>query len=127
MNENTLDFSITRLGNGGFRSPMQGVRFTEESDHVVYHSSMDDIRKYLAEGKEPPSMAVAGPREQIFHNPETLTCGIVTCGGICPGLNDVIRSIVQVTFGFDTAVSEAKRASDAANNEAEAARDSGFC
>jgi 6-phosphofructokinase 1 len=94
MNEDTLDFSIKRLGNGRFRSPMQGVRFTEDSDHVVYHSSMDDIRKCLAEGKEPPSMAVAGPREQIFHNPETLTCGIVTCGGICPGLNDVIRSIV---------------------------------
>ena len=75
-------------------SPMQGVRFTAESDRVIYHSSMDDIRKCLAEGKEPPSMEVAGPREQIFHDPENLACGIVTCGGLCPGLNDVIRSIV---------------------------------
>jgi 6-phosphofructokinase 1 len=94
MSESALDFRVTRLGNGRFASPMQGVRFTAESDRVIYHSSMDDIRKCMAEGKEPPSMEVAGPREQIFHDPENLACGIVTCGGLCPGLNDVIRSIV---------------------------------
>ncbi len=86
MSERTLDFRVTRLGNGRFASPMQGVRFTAESDRVIYQSSMDDIRKCLAEGKEPPSMEVAGPREQIFHDPENLACGIVTCGGLCPGL-----------------------------------------
>jgi 6-phosphofructokinase 1 len=94
MSDVTLDFRITRLGNGRFASPMQGARFTAESERVIYHSSMEDIRKCLAEGNEPPSMEVAGPREQIFHNPENLACGIVTCGGLCPGLNDVIRSIV---------------------------------
>ena len=30
----------------------------------------------------------------LFFDPSTLTCGIVTCGGICPGLNNVIRSVV---------------------------------
>jgi 6-phosphofructokinase 1 len=43
---------------------------------------------------DPPSMEVAGPREKICFDPSQLACGIVTCGGICPGLNDVIRSIV---------------------------------
>jgi 6-phosphofructokinase 1 len=98
MIEKALDFTITRLGNGQLHSPMQEVRFTGESERVIYHSSMDEVRKYLAEGKEPPSMEVAGPRGQIFHNPETLACGIVTCGGICPGLNDVIRSIVMSLY-----------------------------
>jgi 6-phosphofructokinase 1 len=37
---------------------------------------------------------LAGPREKIYFDPNTLRCGIVTCGGLCPGLNDVIRSIV---------------------------------
>jgi 6-phosphofructokinase 1 len=46
------------------------------------------------EGKEPPSMEVAGPREKIFFDPSSLACGIVTCGGLCPGLNDVIRAVV---------------------------------
>ena len=37
---------------------------------------------------------MAGPRENIFFDPDILSCGIVTCGGLCPGLNDVIRAIV---------------------------------
>jgi 6-phosphofructokinase 1 len=39
-------------------------------------------------------MEVAGPREKLFFDPSQLACGIVSCGGLCPGLNDVIRSIV---------------------------------
>jgi 6-phosphofructokinase 1 len=39
-------------------------------------------------------MEVAGPREKLFFDPSQLACGIVTCGGLCPGLNDVIRAIV---------------------------------
>ena len=37
---------------------------------------------------------LAGPREKIFFDPTKTRCGIVTCGGLCPGLNDVIRAIV---------------------------------
>ena len=39
-------------------------------------------------------MLTEKPREKIFFEPSQLACGIVTCGGLCPGLNDVIRSIV---------------------------------
>lgn len=39
-------------------------------------------------------MELAGPRERIFLDPARTACGIVTCGGLCPGINDVIRSIV---------------------------------
>jgi len=52
------------------------------------------IRRYLDAGSEPPKFETAGPREKIFFDPSNLACGIVTCGGLCPGLNDVIRSIV---------------------------------
>ena len=31
----------------------------------------------------------------LFFDPAKLACGIVTCGGLCPGLNDVIRAIVM--------------------------------
>jgi 6-phosphofructokinase 1 len=40
-------------------------------------------------------MEAAGPRERIFFDPARIACGIVTCGGLCPGLNDVIRAIVM--------------------------------
>jgi|AntAceMinimDraft_12_1070368.scaffolds.fasta_scaffold46552_2 6-phosphofructokinase 1 len=36
----------------------------------------------------------AGPRERIFFKPEGVKAAIVTCGGLCPGLNDVIRQLV---------------------------------
>jgi len=35
----------------------------------------------------------AGAREKLFFNPKNVTVGIVTCGGLCPGLNDVIRAV----------------------------------
>ena len=41
---------------------------------------------------------MAGPRDKIYFDPSKLKCGIVTCGGICPGLNDVIRAIVLSLF-----------------------------
>jgi 6-phosphofructokinase 1 len=46
-------------------------------------------------GQVPGSFEVGGPRERIFFEPSTLSCGIVTCGGLCPGLNDVIRATVM--------------------------------
>lgn len=38
---------------------------------------------------------LAGPREQLFFDPPTTRAGIVTCGGLCPGLNNVIRSLFR--------------------------------
>ena len=42
----------------------------------------------------PPWALRAGARETIYHNPATTTAAIVTCGGLCPGLNDVVQGIV---------------------------------
>lgn len=35
----------------------------------------------------------AGPRAQLYFDPRNVRAGIVTCGGLCPGLNNVIRSV----------------------------------
>ncbi len=40
----------------------------------------------------------SGPRERLFFNPAKTKAAIVTCGGLCPGLNNVIRSIVLELF-----------------------------
>jgi len=42
----------------------------------------------------PPSFEPAGPRARLFFDPAELTCGVLTCGGLCPGLNNVVRAIV---------------------------------
>ena len=73
---------------------MKGVRFTRDDERVLYHSRLEDMKPWIDTRTDPPAMEVAGPREKIFFEPSQLACGIVTCGGICPGLNDVIRSIV---------------------------------
>jgi 6-phosphofructokinase 1 len=44
---------------------------------------------------------LAGPRERIFFDPKETRAGIVTCGGLCPGLNNVIRSLFyELHYGY---------------------------
>jgi 6-phosphofructokinase 1 len=40
----------------------------------------------------------AGPRELIYFDPSKVHAAIVTCGGLCPGLNDVIRAVVMTLW-----------------------------
>ncbi len=89
-----LEFAVDRLGECTFESPMKGVRFVPDEESVLYHSSMEDIRPYLDSDRAPPCFEVAGPRQMVHFDPAKVRAGIVTCGGICPGLNDVIRAIV---------------------------------
>ena len=89
-----IDFTIERLGECRIPTPMSGIRFTADSDRVVYPATLAELKPWIEAGCEPPSMEAAGPRREVFFEPDRLACGIVTCGGLCPGLNDVIRSIV---------------------------------
>ena len=93
MPNQNLDFTIERLGECLFLSPMQGVRFTGDGERLLYHSRYEDIRESVAAGMEPPTLELAGPRERLFFDPTAIACGIVTCGGLCPGINDVIRAV----------------------------------
>jgi 6-phosphofructokinase 1 len=94
MPDTELDFTIARLGECRIPSPMSGVRFTSDDERVLYHARLEDLKPWVDKRVDPPAMEAAGPREKIFFDPSNLACGIVTCGGLCPGLNDVIRSIV---------------------------------
>ena len=98
MTDTDLDFTISKLGECRIPSPMQVGQFVGDDEHVLYHGQMEQVQKYLSSGKEPPQFETAGPREKIYFDPSKLKCGIVTCGGLCPGLNDVIRAIVLGLF-----------------------------
>ncbi len=43
--------------------------------------------------EDPLLFEPAGPRQKLFFDPARTRAGIVTCGGLCPGLNHVIRSL----------------------------------
>jgi 6-phosphofructokinase 1 len=88
------DFTIEQLGDCGFPSPMQCSRFIGDQERLLYHSRYEEIRPSIEAGVEPPALELAGPRERIFFDPAHTACGIVTCGGLCPGINNVIRAIV---------------------------------
>jgi len=78
--------NITSLGQARFVSPIR-------------HSVSDEARAPLhivrTPGVTPPEevfFEMAGPREKLFFDPKDTRAGIVTCGGLCPGMNTVIRS-----------------------------------
>jgi 6-phosphofructokinase 1 len=50
---------------------------------------------------ELPGFEPAGPRKKIYFDPSKTRAGVVTCGGLCPGFNDVIRALVmELTFRY---------------------------
>jgi 6-phosphofructokinase 1 len=78
---------IETLGEARFRSPTRlcvsdNIRVPE---HIIH-----EVGKPCAPGA---SFELAGPRERMFFDPAKARAAIVTCGGLCPGLNNVIRSL----------------------------------
>jgi 6-phosphofructokinase 1 len=94
MDEVDVSFAVSRLGECYIPTPLKGVRYISDEEQVLYHGTLKDVENLIRAGKTPPCFEMAGPREKIYFDPSKLTCGIVTCGGLCPGLNDVIRAIV---------------------------------
>jgi hypothetical protein len=87
MKEIELNFTVSKLGEGRITSPITGVRFVDDEEHVLYHSDFMEIKGYLDAGIKPPWMEKAGPREKIYFHPAGLGCGILpaawTMRGAC--------------------------------------------
>ena len=87
------DFQIRSLG-----------ACTIDSTCPVGHYIADDTGVLLdatvGAGREESRTALeqAGPRRKIFFDPAATRAAIVTCGGLCPGINDVIRAITMVLW-----------------------------
>src|SRR5215475_15576206 len=79
--------NIPVLGAARLPSPLK--HWVDESERVP-----DTILRTVDAGpKDGLLFELAGARKQLFFNPPDTRAGIVTCGGLCPGLNDVIRSL----------------------------------
>jgi 6-phosphofructokinase 1 len=97
----TFDFSIEELGKRNIKSPI--VLSKTPGDFVANYVTDDQFIRPQPEavlGDQTPVQRsqvfeCAGPREMIYFSPAYVHAGIVTCGGLCPGLNDVIRAIVR--------------------------------
>lgn len=108
--QNFMQTAITSLGPCPIPSPLtynglRGAYFRSDDERVLCDDSLAGFRAARPQKELPPSFEVAGPRSRIFFDPRRTKAGIVTCGGLCPGLNDVIRSLVMVlyhTYGVET-------------------------
>lgn len=101
------DFAIESLGPLDVPSPLQRrrQRFVDERDRVLLFARTSQVDAWRARraGAEAdlPSFESAGARSRIHFDPSSIACGIVSCGGLCPGINNVIRSIVlTATWGY---------------------------
>jgi 6-phosphofructokinase 1 len=100
------DFLVSSLGKGGIVSPLKHTRrvenpvykFVDDSDRILYDVSLDNFKRCSESGELPVSFEKAGPKETIYFEPAKTKVGIVTCGGLCPGVNNVIRSLVNELY-----------------------------
>jgi 6-phosphofructokinase 1 len=96
-----IDFSVQALGRCGIPSPI--VLSTKTGDSLANYVADDEFVRYGVDARPGDQGSLerasllekAGPRQQIFFAPSHVHAGIVTCGGLCPGINDVIRAIVR--------------------------------
>jgi len=89
------DLDIERLGPAHHPSPLAGAahQFIDDAARIIYPRHVEEL-----ESMPPPGFELAGPRRHLFFKPAEINCGIVTCGGLCPGINNVIRAIVYQSY-----------------------------
>lgn len=90
------DFLIKTLGECKFDSPLNLPEALYVSDKVRVRYAAEIPNEKGTE--DDLGFEKAGPRKKIFFDPAETKAAIVTCGGLSPGLNDVIRSIVMQLY-----------------------------
>jgi 6-phosphofructokinase 1 len=101
-------FAIRQLGFAVVPSPKAqsghgghgGAVWVDDSRRLIYDPETGlDAASLDPDGHQ--LLELAGPRQQIYFDPSSVHAAVVTCGGLCPGLNDVIRAIVMgLWYGY---------------------------
>ncbi|MGO8821837.1 MAG: ATP-dependent 6-phosphofructokinase, partial [Desulfomonilaceae bacterium] len=93
-----MDTSVESLGECKIKNPLRQVDWVEDNDRILFNLSAGLVEECVKKGQSPISFLKAGPKRKIYFDISKLKCAIVTCGGLCPGLNNVIRSIVLTLY-----------------------------
>jgi len=100
------ELAVTSLGPAKIDSPLLGYDASGSIEPVSWDSFTDDHRRILVDinsdtwpalshGRIPDSFEEAGARHKVYFDHSKVRAAIITAGGLCPGLNDVIRSLVM--------------------------------
>jgi 6-phosphofructokinase 1 len=100
------DLNIESLGEATIDSPLKFsdtkgdgvINFVSDEERVLAINSQNELKEWLNEGKEIPSFEKAGPRSKLYFTPGQTRSAVVTCGGLCPGLNSVIRALAYMNY-----------------------------
>lgn len=95
-NPDNFNFEIQKLGEASHANPSSQEIFIEDSERIIFSSQLKNLNHQLKTCKKLPAFEKAGARQKIFHHPEATRAAIITCGGLCPGLNNVIKGLVNV-------------------------------
>ena len=103
---NPGNLEVPTLGPCAIESPLQrhwahaqeAARFVSDEDKILVDDALKSVSRALARNEPLAAFESAGPRRKIFFDPAKACCAIVTCGGLCPGLNDVIRGLVLQAY-----------------------------
>lgn len=103
MTTKKMDFSIPGLGEAKIASPIMmssthndgQADYVNDEDHILFGIDTDIDANGHPVPRHEETVEVAGPRAKIYFNPAHVHAAICTCGGICPGLNNVIRAVVR--------------------------------
>jgi 6-phosphofructokinase 1 len=98
-----MKYRVPLLGKSTLDSPLglSSIRgdcvanFVPDNKFIVIDTDFEKWKAYRDQHCEPEVFELAGPRNRLFFNPSGVRAAIVTCGGLCPGLNDVIRALVM--------------------------------
>ncbi|MFB9376121.1 ATP-dependent 6-phosphofructokinase [Kineococcus gynurae] len=102
----SLDFTVETLGSCTVDSPLAPrldarrttQHYVQETDRVLFDDTLSKVSRRSGDVDglaDLPSFEPTGPRKKIFFDPSKTRVGIVTCGGLCPGINNVIRAVVS--------------------------------
>ncbi len=104
-NPSKFNLDIDVLGECKIPSPVRNPVFVEDGSRLYIDYNVARQRANLAAGIEPASFEEAGPHRMIFHDPAWSRAAILTAGGLCPGLNHVIKGLVEILsldYGIQT-------------------------
>lgn len=96
--QEVYDFTIQNLGEPTIPSPLNMSYYTSADKRMLFNNYLHHYKSLQSPDGQPLSLEVAGPRERIFFDPSKTKAAIATCGGLCPGINDVIRALVMSLY-----------------------------
>ncbi|MDQ5988689.1 MAG: ATP-dependent 6-phosphofructokinase [Syntrophus sp. SKADARSKE-3] len=98
MTTTDLDFTVRNLGARKIDSLLNIGHYIPDNRRILFNIDPDHYDDLKTPEGQPLSVEVAGPREKPFFDPSQTKAAIITCGGLCPGINNVIRAVVMELY-----------------------------